>query len=964
MLTVFNTLFVFFLIFTSFQVHANDLLEPEKEISSSVLEKNNFSNEDLYKICKDSYKKAKDQTRLEGEKDDEDEDSNIEEINEEYSISKEYLDRAREQFYAKQFNHMLLKFGSSATLFVLVSGAYVLYRKRIGDPIESNGQHLITVTLGTLASAGYLVFDYLSNNLLLGRSLSDTTEKFINTGRSGIEYGIQFLQNYWTGEKMPEIWNPEIEIEAARLRYFEVRDTLPKEYQHNIEDRFEKLTTQFVGKEKSDNLFSLLNINDEGSRKTVYQSLKKIDRIMSIPQKIKPVEVDKEKLAALIENYSIETQKQIITFAENVSHRSKLDPKKKITKNLSREVLYLQGSSGTGKTYFIEHLAGVFYTELEGGKRDYGLPVIKVSLEEVDSISDLVGKIGFEENVNEGLLPLYLSNLPKDNLYKNAFIYFDEADKFLNGENAESVRSYFIKEFFNLSTRKLRFHTLGINAPIDSYNLVLVGNAPIFDSSGAFMERMSPVEFPGFEINKKTKITCDAFGKEIAMLPDFTDSEIENQLQLILSGIKADQKRPGVRTILKTLHGYIGHLSNPANRNKPFDFVERLNKNSLAFSDPYGRYEMLLKKFNSIKSSLTESIVNRLKYHFDNIRDGGLLNEAMRPKNTEDRKNLLNYLDNIETVMDLPRKVKDLSPNKAAIMDRLNELLRLYPEEIKEPIQDAVDLHTAMSSNKGKTTVTKNILYLWGEPGTGKSYLAEHLAQLMDLDFIEVDLKGAKYEDIFGTSYFEFKHSTTEKLSRFSKSFLKKEERPLYKNSVIFINEADKILNNSHSTDALSIKSMLLDILDTSQDKHIDLRELKIKLDMSSYLFIIVGNKLVDSEELNDRMTTIKFEGFGLPSKLEIAQKHFDKIMTSFNLTATEEDRVLVNNLLEYSHVDKKQASLRKPFKVIELYANWLSQRYGTFNYKAKLDMQDGQQDKPSQKIEAVSGDIDMEEEP
>jgi ATP-dependent Lon protease len=416
-------------------------------------------------------------------------------------------------------------------------------------------------------------------------------------------------------------------------------------------------------------------------------------------------------------------------------------------------------------------------------------------------------------------------------------------------------------------------------------------------------------------------------------------SDSDEHLLNILKGVSKDQEStPGVKTLLQTISEYVNHLSNPDNIASDFVMTDQLERNFKIYSDPYGFYEMTVQKFERNRNSLLPTQQKKIANQIEDITKSGLLNEALRPHNKSERDVLENYLRNIGLLLNVPSKVKDLSDVEELILTRMDKLLRLYPDEVKHPVKDVVGLHIDASQKDAlNTDVVKNVLYLWGEPGTGKSFLAEGLAEALDLSLLKLDLKSGKFEELFGNNFFDLMTSKQASLGRFTKTFLNLGGKTPVKNSVVVVDEIDKVLNNPRGEDAENIKTMFLDILSPGE-KEFKLRDLGVNIDMTRYFFILVGNQRIDSEALNDRMISIEFKGFNLEAKEEIADIFFRKKLKEANLEETDENRAIVSALMDYSHTEKKQVSLRIPFKVIELYVKWLKKPTGTFDFKLKLD--------------------------
>lgn len=828
----------------------------------------------------------------------------------------------------------------------------------------------------------YFLNNYVPmNNIANGLPFAFAFQKPIESVYQGFQNLVNYLgkhyRAYRSGTKAPELGGVSLTIKAAQFQYEAMRDTLPEPYKTAIDDKFHKLVEQYI-----DHTVSTLSIGgpqDEGMMKNIQNSLNFINRIMSIPQELKPVHLDEEKLEELIANFSDDVKTKIREYASSIASYSRVEqeeitppsfpeyfytpgvtrtkndanfeqekvkakakdapppPKKKEKfKRPFRELLYIQGPTGTGKSYFIDRLKDVFYA-LENGKRVYGFPIIRISLEEVKSLEGLIGSPNSE---NIGQFSNALTSLSKGNRFRNALLVMEEADKFLNSDEYSTIRGFFTKELMNLGTKKVMLHDLGVDAWIADYNIVLVANAPIYDASNAFMDRMSIVKFSGFEEDKRLNIGCKYFGSNMSLFENVKVTD--EHLMKVVEGVEKDQlEKPGVRTLLKTIQEFVNHLGKPTNAGKDFPFLSRLKINAQISSDPFAQFETTRQKFDAIQKELDESIAADITEHLEALSTSALFNEALRPNNKGDQTKVDNYLQNVNAMMSLPYQIRDLSPDEEQIFKNLEELLRLYPEDVRAPIQKIVDLHI-MSSRSKKKGFSKNIVYLWGPAGTGKSFLAKGLAKAMNLTLIELDMKPS-FVQLFGLGLFELVTKNPTELSQFTRTLLNFGKKAPEKNSVMYLNEIDKVLN-SPSDEASNKKTMFLDILDPDKDR-IKLRDLPVQFDVSRFLYVLVGNEKIQSNSrfsaLDDRMTMIEFKGYDLEPKKEIALQYFDSLVEQIKITVGEKDRSLINELMAYSHNVKKQVSLRTPFKVIEIYINWLSKekRVGDFDYKHTLDV-------------------------
>ena len=602
-----------------------------------------------------------------------------------YKIEPKFLDLARSQHNLEQHTAYAVSLGTYIAL-IGVPATFIWHYKIGYQPDRQNPDAPATWNYRT-AIAFWL--STISGSFFLGQALNTPMLRFFDILKAISDGAWNWRSN------APKPWNAQIEIIAAKLKYHSIRrkyeeagTPLPAAYIHIIEDRFDHLETQYINKAK----IKIIQVEEQGDRQTVMKSLKMIERTLALPQAPKEVIVDYERLQELTNNYPEGGREKLEMFAESIAHWSK--PRKNGQNRPSRQVLYLQGASGTGKTHFIENFTQIFSDPKQTDpSKNRGLPIIHIPLEG----SDLQGLIGLDagdssdwdkvQNISK--LSAALSSLAEDQRFNNAIIVLDEADKFLNGENGAAIRGYLTKEIFNLNTKKIKLHDLGVEVDISGYHFVLIGNAPIYDPSNAFMDRMTVVKFGAFTEDKRINIACNEFGRGTSQIENFQLKD--EYLEHIIAGAQRDQQiKPGVRSLLQTVNQYVDHLSVPKRSERAFDFLKHLDTNSQEFFEPYSMYEMMEQKYNRIKENLSPGAQAIITKGFERIKSGHILNEALRPGNTEAHTSLKTFIANLGAMLRVPQTVKNLTEQEESIKGKVQELLRLYPKEVRKKIEDVV----------------------------------------------------------------------------------------------------------------------------------------------------------------------------------------------------------------------------------------------------------------------------------
>lgn len=711
-----------------------------------------------------------------------------------------------------------------------------------------------------------------------------------------------------------DVWSAEKEIKAAKIKYESLKDSLPKIHQIEIEDIFSKL--EKMGDAGNIKLV-LMERENSGDRKTVLNYLKIIDGITKIPHAIKKVEYSSERLTALLQHYPETAQVQIKRIAAGIANTSKLQEQEKVP----RTHVYLLGASGTGKTYFARQFA-----------KELGLPLIEIKLAGL-KLEDLVGKERnpLEDNFGKIFkLSQAITNLPEDQRYKNAIIFFDEVDKSLNEkfQDSGSIKT-FLLELLERHSGTLFLNDLNINIDTSRFTFMFSGNSPLATQGNALMARMTVVNFGAFNEDQRLKIAC----KYIAEFKDelFPRDEAFTQIPHL---VQLDQRKNiGVRALLGTIDEYFNHRAQnmlDPNMTSHFDFAAALESQSQSVWDVHSSLANLQAIYKQRKNVLSSEQQFEIEKHFVGIEQG-LINDIFDRQDQGRITKLKNYFTNLEFMLRIPQGVKNLEEDAQNIHTRLEEVLSDYSQSVAAQVRDVVDLQIAASTENDEESsqLRKNVVYLYGDAGVGKTHLAREIARSLAVPIVEFPLAGVSSENFSGRTTYDFTEII--KFSKFSESLV--QNKPLIKNAVIFIDEAEKTLN-SRERESQTLKSLLLKLLDPEQ-KTWALKELGFEIDTSRFLFIIAGNKLIKDSEfeteedtkrsaINDRMHLVYVPGYTLDKKINIVNRRLNVVLKDLGLQISDQERQSLKAAVEYDHNIKKNKSLRPLLKMLELYGSHL----------------------------------------
>lgn len=236
--------------------------------------------------------------------------------------------------------------------------------------------------------------------------------------------------------------------------------------------------------------------------------------------------------------------------------------------------------------------------------------------------------------------------------------------------------------------------------------------------------------------------------------------------------------------------------------------------------------------------------------------------EAIEIKFSAFRKSTMGeieILDFLKIALNLP--IKSEVPNPQ--YNEINKYLENY-KSANMDILNAVVHHTSNYSVKiGPNSNFKNILFLEGAPGVGKTKMVEEIARMMNIPLITVDLGSADQSHIFGTG---------SESGLLLKSLIKTPVR----NAVLFLDEMDRVVNGT----ATPILTSLLPFFEPNTN-YIYNSYLRSDIDISHYFIIGAGNSIPIDVALQNRINVVRIEGVTSLMKHKILRKKIDNLLYS-----------------------------------------------------------------------------------
>ncbi len=220
------------------------------------------------------------------------------------------------------------------------------------------------------------------------------------------------------------------------------------------------------------------------------------------------------------------------------------------------------------------------------------------------------------------------------------------------------------------------------------------------------------------------------------------------------------------------------------------------------------------------------------------------------------------------------------SPEQNVVYQYIDHLLSIPWNQYKIENDDLVDVKNTLDSShyglqeakeriieylavkKFTNRLTTPILCLVGPPGVGKTSFVESLAKAMHRDFIKMSVGGMNdVSELIG-------HRRTY-IGSSPGRIIQGLQKASSMNPIFLIDEIDKLTKNYKGDPA----STLLEILDSTQNKHFSDYYIEEEVDLSKVFFITTANSLdTIPTALLDRLEIINLSGYTELEKIDIAK--------------------------------------------------------------------------------------------
>lgn len=215
--------------------------------------------------------------------------------------------------------------------------------------------------------------------------------------------------------------------------------------------------------------------------------------------------------------------------------------------------------------------------------------------------------------------------------------------------------------------------------------------------------------------------------------------------------------------------------------------------------------------------------------------------------------------------------------------------------KIKDTILEYLSIlkrHRMLKLDKKDKSFQLPVLCLIGPPGVGKTTIAKSIAKALGREFASISLGGLR-------DLSELKGHRRTYIGSTSGLIIDKLIHCKFDNPVILLDEIDK---TSGLTTSKDISSVLLDILDSSQNTAFRDSYIDIDYDISKVLFIATANTEDITPALADRMSIIYVEGYTFEEKMNII--HSFILPKAYNHAGVESDQLIISDEIIHQLID------------------------------------------------------------
>jgi hypothetical protein len=281
-------------------------------------------------------------------------------------------------------------------------------------------------------------------------------------------------------------------------------------------------------------------------------------------------------------------------------------------------------------------------------------------------------------------------------------------------------------------------------------------------------------------------------------------------------------------------------------------------------------------------------------------------------------------LEEIDSILKLPKQSKVISAENEGQILKSNLTALSYPSEFVEKAYRVAAMMDV--ANKHRTFIPLRPIYIRGEPGVGKTFYVEQIAQALGLPLCTIKIKKTEtaIDELMGSQWSQERGGSTPGL--FAECFMSQRDGDgnemvdKVDNPILFFDELDRVMN---TPTAGPLRARLLGIFNNSEnDRKIESPGLRnVVIDLSKSPIFIAANGAIGPEVGNlppgaqpdpitmqfdpafqSRLDTVQMNTVDTKARISIGNSWFERAKADFKIDEFDQDILKAHQQIIHSN--------------------------------------------------------------